>query len=1306
MLPRHAAAQGVSFPADARVRSVLEFGAIPNDNADDTAAFQAALNATVGTNTILYVPDGVYNLSDSLNWGGVRSGAFFTLQGQSQAGTILKLADNAAGFDGANGSTKVFVDAYEGNTANAFRNYLQDLTIDVGNGNPGVVGLQFQSNNTGRMQNVTIRSAGPGRVGNTGLNIGFEIPGPFLAQNITIEGFNTGIVGAPQEYSVIFENLTLRNQNQLGIYVWRLPLQIRNLTSVNAVPVLSSDSNPGAWGHVVIDGGTFTVGSASNDAVVNRNSAGVIVLRNVTTNGYRNAVSDQSFSVASPITRPDGLVSQFTTDAPASANASPTEILNIPVEDAPAIPEIPLNQWVSVTSFGAIPNDNLDDTDAVQAAMSSGAPVVYFPTGSYYISRSITVGPNVQRIEGLKSDIITNAPLATEAGALFRIPKGSQPVVHINGVNGSFQGPGPTTGVAFEQATANTLVIRDGDISYRNTVPGGKVFLENVVGSNMTFTGQRVWARQLNPEGGNPQIINDGGDLYILGLKTEGAGTALVNRNRARSVIMGGLIYPATTIDDRTRPMIVNENSSLSFSLPESSYINNGFYAVWVRETRNGVTTDFTRAQLPLGRTHSVNGGNLALYNGYQTDTTPPSIADPTVVSTSLDTITLSWPASTDAESGIARYNIYRDGAFLQSSMTPAFVDSAQPDGTARSYQISAVNGAGLESPLSDDLNTSTNADTVAPRLMSAFAGLDPRIVSLTFSKPLAATAASANANYSITGPAPVTVLSAAPSADGLSVTLTVTPMSPGTHTIALQNLADRATAPNTISGTAALFAYANTGSGTGLSGSYYNNRDFAGTPLLTRLDATVDFDWNFNPPAPGLPRENFAVRWVGQLRPKFTETYTIFTRSDDGMRVFIDGRILIDQWVDQGVTEVSRQIVLDSSRTYDIVVDYYQGGGGAEAHLSWQSASQPKQIIPASALSPTPSMVSVRTGFGSGADAQLDRYGTNGNGTGDGIGCFHSPASGGFHSAGYYRFDLSPFNLANNYILDGVATLSQTFFGVGDGRRQINFFGVNQAANGDNWMENSVTWDSAVGNDNSGGLASPATATFIAEILLDNTNYQNNNRLDKIFFSGDRLLDFIRADTDGKVTFLYKRVDPSNEGQSLFSKEWLNGTYAPALRLKLAPRCPLVLTQPIAPGASDFGPAVTLFTIAQGAPPLAYQWRRDGVPLTEDPSYHGVNSPALTITNLSPADAGAFDVVITNACGTTTSAAAQVTVSPPPCPADFNADGVLNSDDLSDFITGYFDTPPDPRCDFNTDGVINADDLGDFITAYFNGCG
>jgi hypothetical protein len=105
-----ALAQSFVPPPGASIRTVLAYGAIPSDGIDDTAAFQAALSDNVGRGVILYVPDGVYDLSDRLNWGGIGSGAFFTLQGQSQAGTVLRLADNAVGF-GDPANSKVFIDA-------------------------------------------------------------------------------------------------------------------------------------------------------------------------------------------------------------------------------------------------------------------------------------------------------------------------------------------------------------------------------------------------------------------------------------------------------------------------------------------------------------------------------------------------------------------------------------------------------------------------------------------------------------------------------------------------------------------------------------------------------------------------------------------------------------------------------------------------------------------------------------------------------------------------------------------------------------------------------------------------------------------------------------------------------------------------------------------------------------------------------------------------------------------------------------------------------------------------------------------
>jgi hypothetical protein len=1318
--------QGVVLPPDANVQNVLTFGAIPNDTIDDLAAFQAAMNATVGTGRVLYVPNGVYNFSGRLNWGGIGSGGFFILQGQSEAGVVLKLDDGAAGF-GDPANRRVFIDTYEGNTANQFRNYLRDVTIDIGANNPGAVGLEFQANNTGRIENVTIRSTDAVKRGAVGLLQGFEFPGPMLVRNLTIDGFDEGYAGAPQEYSVVFENLTLRNQRVLGMYVWRLPLQIRNLVSENAAPVLRSHSNPGAWGHVVIDGATLTglAGAATTDAVINENGAGVITLRDVTTSGYRSAVRDESFSIATPITVADGFVAQFTTDAPASVNPSPTTIVPIPVEETPDAPEIPLSQWVSVKAFGAIENDNLDDTAAFKAAFATGAPVVYFPSGQYILSDTIEIGAGTRRVEGLLSNVFLNAPLTTEDRPVFRVGPGAEPEVHISGVNTSFQSPGQAGGgVLIEQALANTLIIRDGDLSYRNTIAGGRLFLENIVGTNMTFTGQRVWARQLNPEGSTfTHVTNDASDLYILGLKTEGESIVLENRNRARAVVMGGLIYPSTTVTDRTRPMVINSESALSMSLPESCYVTDGWYAVWVRETRGGVTTDFTRAMLPLNRGHSVCGGQIALYNGWINDATPPSTPGALVVAgATTSSVTLSWGASTDAQSGIARYDVTRDGAPIGSSTTTSFTVTPLPDGASATYVVRAVNGAGASSSPSGSVSASTVQDTTPPRLTDVHVGRDARYVVLRFSEALDATSAADLSSYAITGPTPVTVVGAVPSGDGREVRLTVSGMTAGVQGVTLNGLTDRAASPNAIAtSTRASFAFDPTLSGTGLTATYWSGNAFVGAPLLTRIDPTVNYIYGLGAPAPGVPSDNFAVRWEGTLRPRFTDDYTISTRSDDGSRVFLDGRLIVGNWFDQAPTERSAVVSLDSSREYDFVVEYYDSGFGASVELFWQSASQPREIIPQAALSPQRLLTTVRTYQGAGADTFLNRVGPSDNGAGSTMGVFHSPASGAFHDAAYWRLDLSTLNLASNYVTEAIGTLTQTGFGIGDGKRLINVFAVNQAPGADMWVESGpgfVTWQTAPGNSDSGSQASATASRWVATHLLDNTGFRNNFQADVFFFGGQRLIDAINADTDGRLTFLAKRLDASNEGQSWFTKEWATPGFAPALKVRLAPRCPQVVAAPSAVDAALAGQGVTLIARVRGAGPVAYRWQRDGVDVAEGSGGASGGggtvrgsagtlaalvpeaTVALTIEGAQPSDSGVYTLVLTNTCGTaSTTVALDVAPVCPACPADFDQDGGVTGADVEAFFAAF--EAGDPCGDTDQDGGVTGADVEAFFAAF-----
>jgi len=142
-------------------------------------------------------------------------------------------------------------------------------------------------------------------------------------------------------------------------------------------------------------------------------------------------------------------------------------------------------------------------------------------------------------------------------------------------------------------------------------------------------------------------------------------------------------------------------------------------------------------------------------------------------------------------------------------------------------------------------------------------------------------------------------------------------------------------------------------GGGTGLTGDYYDNMDFTGF-ALSRVDPTVNFQWGTGSPDASMGVDTFSVSWTGQVEPQYSETYTFYTNTDDGVRLWVDDQLIIDQWVDQAPTEVSGNIALSAGVKYDIEMEYYENGGGAVAELRWSSVSQPKQIIPQSQLYPT----------------------------------------------------------------------------------------------------------------------------------------------------------------------------------------------------------------------------------------------------------------------------------------------------------------------------------------------------------------
>ncbi len=123
------------------------------------------------------------------------------------------------------------------------------------------------------------------------------------------------------------------------------------------------------------------------------------------------------------------------------------------------------------------------------------------------------------------------------------------------------------------------------------------------------------------------------------------------------------------------------------------------------------------------------------------------------------------------------------------------------------------------------------------------------------------------------------------------------------------------------------------------LTATFYAGRDLAGEPLLTRQDKYIDFRWR-GKPAPQVPHENFSARWTGKITPKATGKVLFVVSSDDGSRVKLDGKTIIDAWSDHSAHPVTDSETLTAGRTYDLTVEYYQGGGDAVLQFGYAATA------------------------------------------------------------------------------------------------------------------------------------------------------------------------------------------------------------------------------------------------------------------------------------------------------------------------------------------------------------------------------
>lgn len=129
-----------------------------------------------------------------------------------------------------------------------------------------------------------------------------------------------------------------------------------------------------------------------------------------------------------------------------------------------------------------------------------------------------------------------------------------------------------------------------------------------------------------------------------------------------------------------------------------------------------------------------------------------------------------------------------------------------------------------------------------------------------------------------------------------------------------------------------------------GLTGHYFAGRNFE-REVATRKDASLDYDWTTKPPIDGLGSKDFSVRWTGTLLTPRSGSYSFVTRADDGARLWIDGKPVIDDWSVKAASEATGRVDLTAGK-HAIRLEYFQAGGEAVLSLQWQPPSTTQEVV------------------------------------------------------------------------------------------------------------------------------------------------------------------------------------------------------------------------------------------------------------------------------------------------------------------------------------------------------------------------
>jgi hypothetical protein len=676
------------YPDDAGIIDVTRapYFADSTGQTDATAAIQAALDAYPSGRRVIYLPKGIYLVSNTLKWPEGNPGSTdwkrTTLHGEGREYTTIKLKDLCEGFQDPDHPKGVI---WTGPApAQRFRNAIYDLTVNTGIGNRGASGIQFNCSNEGTIQRVRIIS-GDGQ-GVYGLDLAFtnEI-GPGLIYDLEVEGFDVGVMHGNYINSMTFEKITLRNQNKTGFLNSANVCMIRGLVSENEV---TAAWNKGGAACMILLDAFLASGADSLPAILN---GGSLYGRNLKRTGYGTTLESSN---GIPVVLDAFHISEFMSHEPIRLFPAPVTMLNLPVKDIPQIPWSDLSQWADPMDFGAAGDGTTDDTRAIQDAIDAGKETVYFPGGlKFRIDDTLFIRGDVTRIIGCEGRLEGNGTIVFDGG--------SRDTVILERIDGIY------SGLNLIHRAGRTLVFNSATGIPVDSYGTGDFFLNNIVTRNLCFhqPGQHIWCRHINTESGDTvNVWNKGARLWLMGHKTERGNVKVKTSHGVETELLGAHNY--STSSEKVDPWMLVVDASLSVAGARETNYGGYTYGDYVMEIRGNDTLVLKKSDAPNG---GAGGGKLIpVFCGYESGLpSPPALKNLQVRDSSL-AYYLTW--NEGDPSGLAFYNLYyaQGSGGPYTKITNDHHDTGyiyQPDAPGDYYfVVTQVDINSMESPHSNEV--------------------------------------------------------------------------------------------------------------------------------------------------------------------------------------------------------------------------------------------------------------------------------------------------------------------------------------------------------------------------------------------------------------------------------------------------------------------------------------------------------------------------------------------------------------------------------------------------------------------------